>query len=100
MIDDHNACIRGTAVIEIVDLADMQDLKKPAHLAIGSVVNSRLLHNSDLLVERVKRLLWLDGSPSVWAACKFASMRRLRRLRDDCRGDHGLDSANLDFSSD
>jgi len=87
---------RGTAVIEVIDQADIQDLKKPPHLAIEWVINPRPGHDSDLLVERVRSLPWRDGNPSVWAACEFSSMRRLREY---FRGERGVDSSNLYISS-
>lgn len=88
--------VRGTAVIEVMDQADIQDLKKPPHLAIEWVINPQPGHDSDLLVERVRSLPWQSGNPSVWAACEFASMRG---LRDYFRGERGLDSSNLYISS-
>ena len=87
---------RGTAVIEVMNEADIQDLQKPPHLNIEWVVNPHPGHNSDLLVERVKNLPWQDGNPSVWAACEFSSMRK---LRDYFRGERGLDNTNLYISS-
>ncbi len=87
---------RGTAVIEVMDEADIQELKKPAHLAVEWVINPNPGHNSQLLVERVKGLPWQDGNASVWAACEFSSMRK---LRDYFRGERGMDSTNLYISS-
>lgn len=87
---------RGTAVIEVMDRADIQDLKKPPHLDIEWVINPRPGHDSDLLVERVKSLPWGEGNPSVWAACEFSSMRQ---LRDYFRNERGLGSTNLYISS-
>ncbi|WP_339759888.1 siderophore-interacting protein [uncultured Hoeflea sp.] len=87
---------RGTAVIEVMDEADIQDLKKPPHLAIEWVINPRPGHDSGLLIERIRSLPWQDGNPSVWAACEFSSMRKLREY---FRGERGLDSSNLYISS-
>jgi NADPH-dependent ferric siderophore reductase len=87
---------RGTAVIEVMDEADIQDLKKPQHLAIKWVINPRPGHDSGLLVERIRSLPWQGGNPSVWAACEFSSMRRLREY---FRDERGLDSSNLYISS-
>ncbi len=73
-----------------------RNCRNPRHLAIEWVVNPHPGHNSDLLVERVRNLPWQDGDPSVWPACEFASMRK---LRDYFRGERGLDSSNLYISS-
>lgn len=87
---------RGTAVIEVMDEADIQDLQKPPQLKIDWVVNSQPGHNSDPLVERVRSLHWQVGNPPVWAACEFSSMRKIRNY---FRGERGLDRANLNISS-
>ena len=87
---------RGTAIIEVMDQSDIQELAKPPHLDIVWVINPQPGHDSDLLVERVKSLPWEDGNPSVWAACEFSSMRK---LRDYFRGERGLDNTNLYISS-
>lgn len=87
---------RGTAVIEIMDAADIQDLHKPAGVNIDWVINPHPGEDSHLLVDRVKSLPWQDGNPSVWAACEFSSMRQ---LRDYFRNERGLGTANLYISS-
>jgi len=87
---------RGTAVIEVLDQADIQDLQKPPHLDIEWIVNPHPGQSSHLLVERVKALGWPTGNPSVWAACEFSTMRSLREY---FRGECGLDNANLYISS-
>lgn len=87
---------RGTAVIEIIDEADIQDLQKPSHLTVEWVVNPHPGKESHLLVDRVKSLKWSTGKPSVWAACEFATMRQLRAY---FRTERGLDSSNFCISS-
>jgi len=87
---------KGTAVIEVMDEADIQDLRKPPLLNIEWVVNPHPGEDSNLLVDRVKSVAWAAGNPSVWAACEFSSMRQ---LRDYFRGERGLDASNLYISS-
>lgn len=87
---------RGTAVIEVMDEADIQDLQKPSQLEIEWVIYAQPGHNGDLLVERARSLPWQDGDPSVWATCEYSSMRKLRAY---FRGDRALDSSNLYISS-
>lgn len=86
----------GTAVIEVMDEADVQDLRKPTHLTIEWVINPRSGHDSAPLIERVKSVEWIEGQPSVWAACEFASMRQLREY---FRTERGLGTGHLYISS-
>ena len=86
----------GTAVIEIIDEADIQDLQKPPHLGIEWVINPHPGRAGSLLAERVRAVGWRDGRPSVWAACEFTVMRQ---LRDYFRTERGLTSGNLYISS-
>lgn len=87
---------RGTAIIEIMDEADIQVLSKPPLLTIDWVVNPHPGQNNGQLVDRVRNLQWLAGTPSVWAACEFSA---IRQLRDYFRTERGLDSSNLYISS-
>lgn len=87
---------RGTAVIEIIDEADIQDLRKPPHLGIEWVINPHPGESGSALIDRVRAIGWSEGQPSVWAACEFSSMRQ---LRDYFRTERGLDSGNLYISS-
>jgi NADPH-dependent ferric siderophore reductase len=48
----------GTAVIEVMDEADIQDLQKPPHLNIKWVINPRPGHDSAPLDERVRSVQW------------------------------------------
>ncbi len=69
----------GYAVIEVLSADDIQSLKKPQNIEIEWVVNAQASNSSYPLLERVKALSWLDGTPAVWAACEFNSMRALRQ---------------------
>ncbi|MCY0095252.1 siderophore-interacting protein [Hoeflea ulvae] len=86
----------GTAVIEVMDEADIQDIARPRHFDIQWVVNPHPGQDSHLLVDRVRNVDWSAGTPSVWAACEFSTMRQ---LRDYFRGERGLESGNLYISS-
>ncbi|MDZ7602795.1 MAG: siderophore-interacting protein [Hoeflea sp.] len=87
---------RGMAVIEVMTDSDIQDIDKPADFAIEWVVSPHPGHSSNLLLERVRRFGWPEGTPSVWAACEFSSMRA---LRDYFRAERGLASSQLYISS-
>lgn len=79
-----------------MDQSDIQELAKPPHVTLEWVVNPHPRADISLLVERVRRLEWSDGNPSVWAACEFSGMRA---LRDYFRKERGLDASNLYISS-
>ncbi|KJS18572.1 MAG: siderophore-interacting protein ViuB [Hoeflea sp. BRH_c9] len=87
---------KGMAVIEVMTEADIQEIEKPADFTIDWVINPHPGEASHLLLERVRRLDWPAGKPSVWAACEFSSMRA---LRDYFRAERGLDAINLYVSS-
>ncbi|SDS90942.1 NADPH-dependent ferric siderophore reductase, contains FAD-binding and SIP domains [Halopseudomonas sabulinigri] len=70
---------RGYAVLEVISEADIQPLKVPANVELIWLVNPHPGEQPDLLVERLQPLPWLEGRPSVWAACEFSGMRALRR---------------------
>ncbi|MBC7280802.1 MAG: siderophore-interacting protein [Hoeflea sp.] len=87
---------KGTAVIEVVTETDIQDIEKPAGFTMDWVVNPHPGTASEVLLERVRGLDWPEGIPSVWAACKFSSMRA---LRDYFRTERGLTPSSLYISS-
>ncbi|MDN3397333.1 siderophore-interacting protein [Psychrobacter sp. APC 3426] len=69
----------GYAVIEVLSEDDIQSLKKPKDIEIEWVVNAIASDSHYPILERIKALDWLGGTPAVWAACEFNSMRALRR---------------------
>ena len=69
----------GYAVIEVLREDDIQSLKKPKDIEIEWVVNAIASDSHYPILERIKALDWLGGTPAVWAACEFNSMRALRR---------------------
>lgn len=69
---------RGHAVVEIIDEADRQSLSAPAGIQIHWVLNPHP-GASGPLIDAVRQRDWLEGSPAVWCACEFESMRALRR---------------------
>lgn len=68
----------GYAVIEIASEADKQALIKPAGIDIIWVIDDAVSATHSPLLECVQALPWSSGQPSVWAACEFHSMRKLR----------------------
>ncbi|WP_417816191.1 siderophore-interacting protein [Thalassospira alkalitolerans] len=92
-LPDH---ARGYAVIEIASEADMQDLPKPANISIEWVINPNPGTNADALPDVVAKLPWGTGRPSVWTACEFTAMKK---LRDHFRNERGLGKDDLYISS-
>lgn len=72
----HDA--RGFAIIEVPHADDIQALDAPADVDIRWVINPQPGQDSAPLYDAVADLDWPDGMPSVWCACEFAGMRRLR----------------------
>lgn len=70
---------QGYAVIEVREEADIQSLKYPPRLKIHWVINPKPCPEGRPLLEKVQSLAVLPGTPSVWAACEFGSMRVLRQ---------------------
>lgn len=81
----------GYAVIEITEDADQQELVKPQGIEIKWVVKSE-----QSLLEQVKSMPWMTGSPAVWAACEFSQMRQLRQY---FKTDRQVERENLYISS-
>lgn len=75
----------GIAVIEVMSERDVQPLTKPEGVELHWVINSRPHEANALLSDAVIRQRWQSGQVSVWAACEFSTMRRIRRYFKDER---------------
>lgn len=77
-LEDLSKNTLGKAIIEILDNSDKIDLVKPKNFEIiWSINKGGVIENSDL-VRNVYSLEWLKGTPYVWVACEFNSMKVLR----------------------
>ena len=77
-LEDLSKNTLGKAIIEILDNSDKIDLVKPKNFEIiWSINKGGVIENSDL-VKNVYSLEWLKGTPYVWVACEFNSMKVLR----------------------
>lgn len=85
-IENLPADTRGHAIIEVAHADDIQELTTPAGLKIQWVINPHPGESNDALVDAVRELAWLPGEASVWCACEFTAMRRLREHLRDARG--------------
>ena len=77
-LEDLPANAKGYAVIEINSEQDKQSLIKPDGINILWVINSHTDIENTVLADAVTTLPWLQGTPSIWAACEFSNMRLLR----------------------
>lgn len=66
---------QGVAVVEMLDNGDEQTLEKPQGVKL-IWINTRRDHS---LSETVRAQPWQDGRCSVWCACEFETMRKLRQ---------------------
>ncbi len=71
---------KGYAVIEVATEADRQALTAPPGVDIQWVISRDPSAPGEALVDRAMELPWLPGKPSIWCACEFSSMRRLRQF--------------------
>ena len=77
-LEDLREDTLGKAIIEILDDSDKINLVKPKNFEIiWSINKGGVIENSDL-VKNVYSLEWLKGTPYVWVACEFNSMKVLR----------------------
>ena len=77
-LEDLGKNTLGKAIIEILDNSDKINLVKPKNFEIiWSINKGGVIENSDL-VKNVYSLEWLKGTPYVWVACEFNSMKVLR----------------------
>lgn len=68
---------KGYAVIEVLSEQDIQPIKVPTGFQLIWLVNPDT-SNTSLLIDRVKSLPKLAGTPSVWSACEFDKIASLR----------------------
>lgn len=69
---------KGYAIINVVSDADQQALKVPDGIEVIWLMES----SSSGLAKSLHDIEWLEGTPAVWAACEFSSMRAIRSTLD------------------
>lgn len=69
---------KGYAVIEVLCEDDAQSFDTPEDFEIFWVVNPDPDSENSCLLDKVRQLPWLEGRPSIWAACEFSNMKALR----------------------
>ncbi|MEM7099583.1 MAG: siderophore-interacting protein [Pseudomonadota bacterium] len=86
---------RGYAVIEVPDSADQQALQAPAGMEIQWVVNPDHSQANIPLVQAIRSLNWLPGTPYPWFAGEFEGMRQMRQF---LRHEKGIDKKAMYLS--
>ena len=69
---------KGKAFIEILSEADKQDLQKPENVEIVWVINDQSGFDVSPLFQAIKQSDWQSGQVSVWSACEFKTMKKIR----------------------
>lgn len=88
--------MRGVALIEIIDPADQQDLDAPPNLDVRWVINAHPEEENTILLDAVRGLDWLPGTPSVWVAGEFSQSLAIRNL---LRQEHNVSRHEMYASS-
>lgn len=70
---------RGHAVVEVLAESDRQTLKHPEGMTLTWLINPNAGKGNPILAEHLCSLEWLSGTPYVWFAGEFESMRSVRR---------------------
>lgn len=86
----------GYIVIEIMSKEDQQELTIPAGMKLIWVVNPEPGSDQSPLHQSIKELEWLDGQVSVWSACEFKTMKKLRQY---FREQRNVDKSQIYISS-
>lgn len=87
---------KGYAVIEVLSEEDRQEINAPAGVELKWLVNGNNEQENTLLVDLVRSLEWLPGTPYPWFAGEFSSMRGIRRY---FRDEKGIDKRAMYVSS-
>lgn len=81
---------KGYAVIKVQQSEDIQEIEAPSGFKVTWLVEGESLSQS------AEAQPWLDGSPFVWVACDFDSMRELRQY---FRNEKEIDKDSIYISS-
>ncbi|MEM8592639.1 MAG: siderophore-interacting protein [Pseudomonadota bacterium] len=77
---------KGYVVLEITDEEDRQELDLPEGMELHWIVNPHPEDLNNKLLDAIKSLDWRDGTPFIWTACEFDTMRALRSYYRTERG--------------
>lgn len=87
---------RGHIVVEILSEEDQQVLPVPSNMELHWVINPQAGSDASPLNAAIEELPWLDGQVSIWAACEFKTMKKIRHYYRDVKA---VAKANIYISS-
>lgn len=87
---------RGYLILEIMAAADQPCIDAPAGIDVQWIINPQPEVPNTLLLDAVRKVRWLEGTPSIWVAGEFSLAIDLRSY---LRQEHGADRSNLYASS-
>ena len=73
-----NKHTRGIIIIEILSPDDRIIVSKPKNFSIYWVLNTEPYKKNSLLLDKIKKTIWLEGNPFIWVACEFSNMKNIR----------------------
>ncbi len=85
-LEQLRADARGYALLEVPSADDIQQLEAPSGIDVQWLVNDDASAPNRLLIEQLRRVAWLPGTPYPWFAGEFDGMREARRYLRDERG--------------
>ena len=87
---------RGKAFIEILSEGDKQDLIQPENVEIIWIVNDAPGSDESPLFHAIEQADWQEGKLSVWVACEFKTMKKIRQ---HLKVDREVEKSHLYISS-
>lgn len=88
-LPDH---AKGHVVLELLSEEDLPSLSLPEGMNLQLAIKDK----TPSLAAQVENLPWLKGTPFVWCACEFSTMKTVRRYVAD---HHDVDHTDCYFSS-
>lgn len=86
----------GYVVVEILSEQDQQELAVPDGIEVKWVVNPQAGSDKAPLHQAIEQLSWLEGQVSIWTACEFKTMKKIRQFY---REEKTVQKPNLYISS-
>ena len=77
-LETINKDSRGIIIIETLSMNDKIIVDIPKNFSIHWVLNSQPHIQNFLLLDKIKKTVWLDGNPCIWVACEFNNMKNIR----------------------
>lgn len=79
-LETINKNSRGIIILETLSKSDQIIENIPENFSIHWVLNSEPHISNDLLLNKIKKINWLEGNPFIWTACEFSNMKKIRKF--------------------